>query len=281
MQHGLHPASQRFFNQPLALQPDRAGLLMQILRGQGDPSAHLGLGAPDGARRPPYAMAGPIAVIPVRGILTSRPWCWYDETSYDAIRSGFLGALGDPECRAIVLHLDSPGGEVAGLADLADVIFAARGTKPVWAILDEAAYSAAYWLASACDRIAVPRTGGTGSIGVITMHVDISRALDAGGVTVTTIKYGARKDDLSDVKPLSSAAEARMQADIDQLGDLFTDTVARNRRLAASRVRAMEAGTFLGPAGVAAGLADEVASRDAAFLALLDQIGADTPALRR
>lgn len=112
---------------------------------------------------------------------------------YDGIRACFLQALNDSEVKAICLDIDSPGGEVAGCFDLVDEIYAARGSKPVWAILSESAYSAAYALASAADKIILPRTGGVGSVGVIVMHVDWSQKIKNDGLQVTIITYGDRK----------------------------------------------------------------------------------------
>ncbi|WP_322062309.1 S49 family peptidase [Paraburkholderia sp. J63] len=150
-----------------------------------------------------------------------------------------------------------------------DAIHAARAIKPIHAILAECAYSAAYAIASACDSITVPRTGGTGSIGVVVAHVDFSKALTSAGITVTLITYGEHKADGNDVQPLGDAARARMQADVNTVGELFVATVARNRNLPPARVRATPALTYLGAAGVDAGLADAVMSPDAALLALL------------
>ncbi len=217
-----------------------------------------------------YSIAAGVGVIPIHGVLThGAGWFWNDETSYGDIRRQLAHALGNPEVRAIALHINSPGGDVAGCFDLADAIFAMRGTKPIWAILDENAYSAGYALASAADRIIVPRTGGTGSIGVVQLHTDISGALDQAGIRITTITYGERKADGSSLEPLKGKALEGMQANVDKLGALFVRTVARNRGLPRSQVRDMEAGTFLGREGVEAGLADEVLAPDQAFLSLV------------
>jgi signal peptide peptidase SppA len=213
-----------------------------------------------------------VAVIPVEGTLVQklesvRPYSGM--TGYDGIRQAFGAALEDPEVRAIVLQINSGGGEVAGCFDLVDAMYAARGVKPVWAILSENAFSAAYAIASAADRIIVPRTGGVGSIGVICMHVDWSRALEGAGLTVTFIHYGDRKVDGHPEVPLSPEALADFQADIDAMGELFVQTVARNRGLDANAVRATQAGCFLGDKGVAKGLADAVMAPDVAVQALL------------
>jgi ClpP class serine protease len=276
--------AQRLFNRPLAILPDKAELVMATLadrfgvtrlfnaRGEAVALAPEEIGEP--ASYKPYEVVEGVAVVPIEGTLVHRLGCLHPYsgmTGYDGIRRLFGMAWDDPEVRAIVLDIDSPGGEVAGCFDLVDAMYAARetGEKPVWAILNECAYSAAYAIASAATRVIVPRTGGTGSVGVIAMHCDISRALTAAGITVTLITYGARKADGADVAPLSKEARARAQADVDAMGDLFVATVARNRGLAPAAVRATEAATFLGEASVAAGFADAVLSPDAAFAELL------------
>lgn len=282
---------QRLFNVPLAIKPDKAEVIIAALaerlgiasmvRLNGDAIALDQMAMFDEpARRstrsdPGYDVAGNVAVIPVHGTLVQktgalRPVCGM--TGYDGLRQSFLTAIEDPEVQAIVLDVDSPGGEVSGCFDLVDTIYAARGAKPIHAILSESAYSAAYALASAADRITVPRTGGTGSIGVICMHVDFSQALTSAGFKVTFIQYGDRKADGHPEIPLSKEALRRFQHDINAMGELFVETVARNRNIAASKVRDTEAATYLGASGVEQGLADQVAAPDAAFRALLAEL---------
>ena len=119
----------------------------------------------------------------------------------------------------------------------------------------------------------VPRTGGTGSVGVICAHVDFSKALTDNGINVTLITYGARKADGNEYLPLSKEALDRFQADVDTMGELFVDTVARNRGMAASKVRATQASTYLGANGVNIGFADAVMAPDAGFHSLLAELG--------
>jgi signal peptide peptidase SppA len=182
-------------------------------------------------------------------------------------------AMEDPKAKAIAFDIDSPGGEVSGCFDLVDAIYGQRGTKPIWAILSDSAYSAAYAIASACDRITVPRTGGTGSVGVICMAVEFSKALSASGITVTIFQYGDRKADGNEYMPMEDAARKRFQADIDAMGDLFVSTVARNRNISKATVRGTQATTFLGAAGVEIGFADAVMAPDEAFRSLLEELG--------
>ncbi|WP_321968845.1 S49 family peptidase [Paraburkholderia tropica] len=286
----------RLFNVPLAITPHKAEIVIaaladrlgiaQLFRPDGDIIALAGGGARaflDGmdtddepAESRPYEVFEGIARISVQGTLvqklgTLHPWSGM--TGYDGIRALLSLALEDPGVRAIMLDVDSPGGEVAGCFDLTDAIYAARGEKPIWSILTESAYSAAYAIASATDRIIVPRTGGTGSVGVICMHVDFSKALSQSGIDVTLIHYGDRKADGNEYSPLSKEVRARLQADVDSMGELFVDTVARNRDLTAARVRNTQAGTFLGAAGVEVGFADAVMAPDEALASLLAELG--------
>jgi signal peptide peptidase SppA len=282
MSHLPHLA-QRLFNVPLAIHPAKAEVIMaaladrfgvtQLFRGN-HAVALSGAFYDDDDRAPEraYDVVGGIAVIPIQGTLvaklgTLRPFSGM--TGYDGIRVNFGLALEDPAVRGIVLDIDSPGGEVTGLFDLVDAVYAARGFKPIRAILNEYAYSAAYAIASAADRIAVPRTGGTGSVGVVTLHADLSQALSKAGIAVTLIRYGARKFEGNEYEPLTPQAAAGIQDITDTIGDLFVDTVARNRGLSSAAVKATEGETYLGAAGVTQGFADVVQAPDAAFQDLL------------
>jgi ClpP class serine protease len=289
--------SQRVFNTPLAVHPRKAEVIVAALaerlgvasmaRLEADGLAIIpmayddwgddDLAHPSTVRTSPdrgYDLLGPIAVIPVTGTLVQknnsvRPYSGM--TGYDGIRAAVALALDDPNVEKIALNIDSPGGEVAGCFDLVDGIFAARGDKPIWAVLDEMACSAAYAIASAADRVIVPRTGFAGSIGVIWMHVDFSQALGKAGIKVTFVTSDAadRKTDGHPEIPLSAEAFASIKGQIDDMGQLFYDTVARNRGLTSAAVRGLQADTFLGPKGLDVGLADAVMAPDAAFRALL------------
>ena len=176
--------------------------------------------------------------------------------------------------RGIALEIDSFGGEVAGVFDLADAIRAARAAKPVWAFVAEHAFSAGYALASQADRIIVPRTGAVGSIGVVVMHTDLSGQLSDAGVTVTLIHSGAHKVDGNPYAPLPDPVRARIQTEIDSIRTLFAQTVAasRGRRLTAEAALATEAECYRGAEAVAAGLADEVSDPALAFAAFADVV---------
>lgn len=220
------------------------------------------------------AIAG-IAVIPIYGTLVHRTLGLEAQSglaSYGSIATQIAAALADPAIAAILLDIDSSGGEAGGVFDLTDFIYASRGQKPIWAIANDSCFSAAYAIGSATDKLFVTRTGGVGSIGVIALHVDQSQADAKDGLTYTTISAGAHKNDLSPHAPLAEGAKSALQAEVNRLYDLFTTTVARNRQCSADFVRQTEAGLFFGPNAVTAGLADGIANFSDAVALLTQQI---------
>lgn len=265
----------RVFGTPLLITRDKLDVILRVLGprlglgAEGEsvqaPGASASAGRPPAAAAPPLgqAEARGVAVIPVHGTLVQRA-AWVDTpsglTGYDVLRARFAEALADPAVTAILFDVDSPGGEVAGLFDLVDEIYRARGRKPIYAVADEAAYSAAYAIASAADRVFLPRTGGVGSVGVIALHVDQSGFDEKTGLRYTAVYAGARKNDFNPHEPLSGEARATLQAMVDETYEIFVATVARNRGLSADAVRRTEAGVYQGRAAVSAGLADGVRS---------------------
>jgi len=211
----------------------------------------------------PYPVVDGIAVIEISGVLIHRGgWIGQSsgQTSYEGIAAQIDAAGNDPSVRGLALEIDSFGGEVAGVFDLADRIRAIRGSKPVWAFIAEHAFSAGYALASQADRILLPRTGAVGSIGVVVMHADMSSQLDQDGMRVTLIHSGQHKVDGNPYAPLPDGVRADIQGEIDVLRFLFAETVAAGRagRLDMDAAMATEAATYRGANAVAAGLADEV-----------------------
>ena len=211
----------------------------------------------------PYAVVDGIAVIEISGVLIHRGgWIGQSsgQTSYEGIAAQIDAAARDPSVRGLALEIDSFGGEVAGVFDLADRIRAIRASKPVWAFVAEHAFSAGYALASQADRILLPRTGAVGSIGVVVMHADLSGQLDQDGVRVTLIHAGSHKIDANPYTPLPADIRDDIQREIEVLRFLFAETVAAGRgaRLSPEAALATEAASFRGTEAVAAGLADEV-----------------------
>ncbi|MBI5121333.1 MAG: S49 family peptidase [Rhodospirillales bacterium] len=206
-----------------------------------------------------------IAVIPVVGTLVARSnylAAASGLTSYGDIGDAIENAATDPRVRGLLLDIDSPGGEVGGLFDLVDRIVSVREQtgKPIWAVANEAALSAAYAVACAADVLTVTQTGEAGSIGVVAVHVDESNADRQAGMNWTFIQAGGKKTDGNPHAPLSSEARADIQADVDALYERFVSLVADRRKLSPEAVRATQAGVYRGQMAVQAGLADRVST---------------------
>ena len=265
----------RLFGVPLAIHRPKLDVILSVLGariGLADLAAPVGYTPAARALGPP---SGKVAVIPIHGTLVRRTSGIEAESglaSYTGIAAQLDAALTSPEVAAILLDIDSPGGESGGVFDLADRIRAASRVKPVWAVANDMAFSAAYALASAATRVFVARTGGVGSIGVIAMHVDQSVKDAQDGVRYTAVFAGERKNDLNPHEPISTEAHAVLKAEVDRIYDLFVETVARHRGLNADAVRATEAGLFFGPDAVATGLADAVGSLDDALTQLTQSL---------
>jgi signal peptide peptidase SppA len=265
----------RLFGVPLAIHRPKLDVILAVLGPR--------VGLADLAAAPCYtppqrdssATSGSppgVAVIPIHGTLVRRTVGLEAEsglTSYTGLAAQLDAAIGNPAVSAILLDIDSPGGESGGVFDLADRIRAASQVKPVWAVANDMAFSAAYALASAASRVFVSRTGGVGSIGVIAMHVDQSEKDAQDGVHYTAVFAGDRKNDLNPHEPISSEAHAFLKAEVNRIYGLFVETVARHRGIETSAVRDTEAGLFFGQAAVAMGLADAVGTFDDALAQLL------------
>lgn len=209
-----------------------------------------------------------VAIIPIVGTLVRRTMgleALSGLTSYAELSKQIAQATSDISVRAILLDIDSPGGEAGGVFDLADQIAAARKVKPVWAVANEEAFSAAYAIAAAAEKIYVSRTGGVGSIGVIAVHLDQSQADADEGLKYTSIFAGQHKNDYSQHEPLSDPARVSLQTEVNRIYDLFVSSAAAGRKLDPDIIRKTEAALFFGEEAVAAGLADKLGTFDDAL----------------
>ena len=211
-----------------------------------------------------------IAVVSVIGTLVSRSG-YLDAASglqaYGDIADAIATAMDDASVRGVILDVDSPGGEVGGLFDLVEQIQAIRSAsaKPLWAVANESALSAAYAIASAADRLYVTRTGEVGSIGVVAVHVDESGADAKAGLAWTFVFAGDRKVDGNAHEPLSERARATIQADVDRLYSEFCTLVSVNRGLTSEAARGTNAAIYRGELAIRAGLADRLGTLDLAI----------------
>ncbi len=218
------------------------------------------------------------ALIQVRGTLVNklrslRPYSGM--TGYSGIRQAYINAVNDPKVRGIVFDIESGGGEVAGCFDLCDMIYEQRktGSKPHAAILSEYAYSAAFCLAAAVGNISIPRTGGAGSVGVIVIHADLSKAIKEAGIKLSILTYGDKKAEGRPEIPLSASARADIQADVDMCGLMFTQSVARYLNMPVENVINTAAGCFMGAKALDVGFAHSVRPPSEAFVAFIKSLG--------
>lgn len=270
---------QRMMAAPWAVLPATAAALVQVLalRAAGEALSEAEIQARIGAVAAERAAAaaaaqgqvasagGGVAVLPLFGLLNQRVGPLEEvsgATSTERVAAAFRAALADPQVEAIVLQVDSPGGTVYGIDELAAEIYRARGSKPVVAVVDSLAASAAYWVASAAEELVVTPGGEVGSIGVYSMHEDISRALEAKGIGVSLITAGTYKVEDHPFAPLSDEARAAIQARVDDYYGMFTGAVARHRGVSSAAVRGgFGEGRVVGARqAVELGMADRVAT---------------------
>lgn len=259
-----------FTGTPWALMPETfAALQTLVTRSAGDglraakPAAKPALRKQDAA---PNVVDG-VAVIPLYGPISQRSTL-LDllglGTSIETFRQAFRAAMRDASVKAIVLDIDSPGGSVYGVAEMAEEIAEASKTKRVVAVANSLAASAAYWLASSAGELVITPGGEAGSIGVIAAHVDISQAMDKLGIKMKLITAGKYKGEGSPYAPLDADARKNMQSAVDRYYSMFVRSVAAGRGVTAAAVReGFGQGRVLGAqAAVRAGLVDRVATLD-------------------
>lgn len=237
----------------------------------------------------PESTPGVVAVLPLQGTIHHRSGgggffsFLFGGTSTEAFAQVFRGVMHDPNVKAVVIDVNSPGGTVAGVPELADVIFEARGAKPVIAVANALAASAAYWIAAQADELVITPSGGVGSVGVFAMHEDFSKFLEMEGVDVTLLHAGRRKIEANHFEPLGDEARAAIQDDLDRIHGEFIAALARGRGVSEATVRADfgEGRVIAAEQAVALGMADRVGTlEDAIDRALRTASGPARPGAR-
>jgi signal peptide peptidase SppA len=219
------------------------------------------------AQAPLGRMVGSVAVIPVAGCITQKSdfysW-WYGGTSVERLTASFRQYANDPSVTTIVFDCDSPGGEVYGVQEFAEEILAARGSKKTIAVTNPFMASAALWLLCSCDEMVMLPSGQVGSIGVYSIHTDMSAMLAQAGVKMTVIKHGEHKAEDLPYEPLSEDAHAEAKACVDFYGNIFDKHVAKSRGTTVEKVRAdFGQGRMLrAPEAKKLGLVDRLATLD-------------------
>lgn len=220
-----------------------------------------------GARRPADRVAGQVAVLPLFGTIFPRANMFTNvsgATSAEMFGKKFDELLRDPAVGAIVLDVDSPGGQVGGVEELSRKIYEARGKKPIVAVANHIMASAAYWIGTAADEVVVTPSADVGSIGVFAVHEDISESLAREGVKVTMISEGKYKTEANPYEPLTEEARASIQERVAETYNVFVHAVARNRGVKVTDVRnGYGEGRVVGAKqAVSLGMADRIATLD-------------------
>lgn len=267
----LHEIAERALNRPLVIHPAKAAIVADVLAGR------IGITAPDLAAMSPEAsrfagrartatgplIAGGVAVVSIVGTLVNRgAWvgAYSGLVSYEGISAQLREAAADPSISAVVLDIDSGGGEAGGITAVVAQVKALAGKKRVVAVVNDTACSGAYWLASAASEIVVSETSMVGSIGVVVMHVNRAEEMRQRGLAPTLIFSGAHKVDGHSLGPLPESVRADVQQAVGTLYGQFCAGVAsgRGKRLSAEAARATEARVYHGQAAIKAGLADRI-----------------------
>jgi signal peptide peptidase SppA len=230
-------------DRPWALLPSKLATIVEVLemRAAGlefsAEEIQARIGSP---RQAQQSTQGSVAVLPIYGVMSQRMNMLQASSggaSTEMIGRAFSELVADPSVGAIVLDIDSPGGDVFGTAELADTIYAGRGSKPIVAVANSLAASAAYWVGSQADELLVTPSGQVGSIGVYTAHQDVSAMLEQKGAKVTLISAGKYKTEGNPYEPLTEEALAAIQDRIDVYYGMFTQAVARGRGVKVDDVR--------------------------------------------
>jgi signal peptide peptidase SppA len=202
---------------------------------------HGALHSADPQRR---LVTGPatVAVLPLYGLIAQKASMVNQAsgprgTSTEAFGQQLDAVMNDPAISAVVIDVNSPGGAINGVPELTRKLRDYRGTKPIEATVTGLGASGAYYVASAADKINVTPSGEAGSIGVYTVHNDLTGMLGNAGVKQTVIRAGKFKAEGHPAEPLSDDARAAIQGRVDEAYDLFVKDVAKNRGVSVDDVR--------------------------------------------
>jgi len=208
-----------------------------------------------------------VAVIPIHGVIAPRMNMMSDVsggTTFEGVTADLREAVANTAVGTIILDIDSPGGSCAGATLFAEQIRRAKTVKPVIAVAQFAMCSAAYWVGSQANEVVAAPGSQVGSIGVFSIHEDLSKYLEELGVKVTFLSAGKYKVDGNETEPLSATARARIQKEVDSTYLTMTRDIALGRGVSDTVVRASygEGAVLSAEDALAAGMVDRIASLD-------------------
>lgn len=260
--------------QPWAILPEILAVIQDVVRfrvaggrlSEEDIQARIG----DRADRSGGRIQGSVAVLPLHGILAHRArmvesLSGPSGTSTEQFAQGLRSALEDPSVESVLIDVDSPGGSAFGVQELAEEIRASRGRKPIVAVANSMAASAAYWIAAQADELVVTPGGLVGSVGVFTAHEDVSAQLEQDGIKITLISAGEHKVEGNPFEPLSDEARSEAQRRVNAYYGMFVGGLAKGRGVSKAGVEADfgQGRTVMAKEAVARGMADRVGTFDA------------------
>lgn len=198
---------------------------------------------------------GAVAIIPLQGVLRPR-----GPGSMALFRDRLNEAASSADVSAIIIDVDSPGGTVAGTPETAAAMRAAAVQKPVHAVVDSLCTSAAYWICSQATSIIMSPSADVGSIGVIALHMELAKALEQAGIKPTIIRSAPFKAEGNSFEPMTEAARANLQAEVDAAHSDFVRAVAEGRRTSMKKVGSDfgQGRTVNASAAIASGMADNI-----------------------
>lgn len=262
---------------PWAIMPEKLAIIRHLLalRANGqkltdeeiaaamDVDVAAAAAAADGRQRFGPGGANNVAILPLVGTIIPRLNLLRESSgavSTQRFAAMFRAAMADPDIDSIIIDVDSPGGQVGGVDELAAEIYSGRGTKPITAVVNTLAASAAYWIATAADEVVITPSGQAGGIGVFAIHEDLSQHLENEGVKITMVAAGRYKTEGNPFEPLTDEARVAMQGTIDAYYEMFIGAVARNRNVSVETVRSGfgEGRVITSGKAVALGMADRV-----------------------
>lgn len=220
---------------------EEAALQAFVARAQNAPEARRGDDLPSAA--PVVRFADGVATVEVRGVLMSRaPWWAGGVVVTSEVAKAVRALAEDPAVRTIALVVDSPGGHAAGVHDLSETVRAAAAVKPVHAVVDGMAASAAYYMISGASKITASPGSRVGSIGVYLVALDASRMAENLGIRVHVVRSGAEKGVGTFGAPMTEEQLGKLQGYIDELAADFVGAVAAGRGMAQARAQELATG---------------------------------------
>lgn len=270
-----------FYGECWAILPEKLAAIAEFLelKASGavlsDEEIEARVGRPRKATR---RVAGNVAVLPLLGVMGQRMNMMLDMsggTSTDIFGQWFDSAMADKSVGAVVLDIDSPGGSVFGLEALSKKIFEARGKKPIIAVANSLAASAAYYVGTAADELVMSPGALVGSVGTVAMHTDISARDEKEGFKTTLISAGEHKTEGNPFEPLTTDARGDFQAKVDMYYEQFTSDVARNRGTTKAMVKRHFGGGRV--YGTTEARNRNMADREATLEQVLSELGVKSP----